>query len=223
MKIAAVGEVATEPRQLLTRQRVVEAAIELADRGGLEAVSMRRLADVLDVEAMSLYTHVRSKDDLLDAMVDSVITEIPLQAVGADWRPRLRRQLLDARAVFQVHRWAPALIESRHAPGPATPAYFNTVIGLLREGGFSLEQTHHALHVLGSRALGFAQDPWDDSDPLPDEAAKLLAEQVRDTLPYVAEMALAGTHDGGLGGCDTDAEFLFALDFILDGLERLRR
>jgi hypothetical protein len=115
-----------------------------------------------------------------------------------------------------------ALVETRHAPGPATPRYFNAVIGILRDGGFAIDQVHHTLHILGSRVLGFVQDPFDDSDPLTPEAAKVLAAQIGDTLPYVAEMALAGSHGEGLGGCDTDAEFEFGLDFVLDGLERFR-
>jgi hypothetical protein len=155
-------------------------------------------------------------------MVDAVIAEIPVGRKGADWKATLRRTVLAARAVILRHPWAPPIIETRTAPGPAVPRYFNAVIGILREGGFSIEQTHHALHVLGSRLLGFTQDLFDDSDDLDPEAAARFAGEVADHLPYVAEMALAVTHDGGLGGCDDDVEFEIALDLILDGLERLR-
>lgn len=96
------------------------------------------------------------------------------------------------------------------------------MIGILEEGCFSIDQTHHTLHVLGSRVLGFVQHSYDDSGPLTPEAAKALAEQIGDTLPYEAKLAQAGSHEEGLRGCDTDAEFGFALDFILDGLERFR-
>lgn len=222
MKIAAVGETSAERRPQLTRERVVDGAVDLADRDGIESVSMRRLADELGIEAMSLYTHVGNKDDLLDAMVDAVISEIPIDPDKAGWKASLRRTILGARAVLLRHPWAPRVIESRSAPGPAVPRYFNAVIGTLREGGFSIAQTHHALHILGSRVLGFVQDPYDDSGEITPEAAAIFAAQTADTLPYVAEMALGTAHEGGLGGCDTDAEFEFALDFILDGLERLR-
>src|SRR2546429_3334688 len=222
MKIAALGATGTERRTQLTRERVLAAGIELADRDGLESISMRRLAQELGVEAMSLYTHVRNKDDLIDGMVDAVIGEIPTSADTADWKTSLRQLALAARTVVLAHPWAPHTIESRTTPGPATLQYINTVIGTLREGGFTIAQTHHALHILGSRALGFTQDLFDDSDDLDPETAASLASELGATLPYVAEMALAGTHGGVLGRCDDDTEFEFALDFILDGLDRLQ-
>jgi AcrR family transcriptional regulator len=219
------SEALTDPgdrRGTLTRQRVLEAAVELADRHGIDSVSMRRLGQELGVEAMSLYTHVRSKDDLLDGMVEVVMGEVPARLEGDQWKPTLRRAVLDARQVLLRHPWAPAVIETRAAPGPATLRQYDAVMGILREGGFSLDLTHHAIHLMGSRLLGFTQDPFDDSaDPGP-EAAAALAEQLGPTHPHVAEMALAATHGGGLGGCDTDFEFELALDVILDGLERLK-
>ena len=209
-------------RARLTRQRVLEAAVELADRDGIESVSMRRLGEMLGVEAMSLYTHVRSKDDLLDGMVEVVMNEIPARRKGGQWKSTLRRAVLDARGVLLRHTWAPAVVETRAAPGPATLRQYDTVMGILREGGFSLELTHHAIHLMGSRLLGFTQDPFDDSSDLAPEVASALAEQLRPTHPHVAEMALAATHGGGLGGCDTDVEFALALNVILDGLEGLK-
>jgi AcrR family transcriptional regulator len=222
MKIAGLSKTGTERRTQLTRERVVAAGIDLADRDGTESISMRKLAQDLGVEAMSLYTHVRNKDDLLDGMVDAVIGTIPTSTDGADWKQSLRQMALAARSILLTHPWAPGLIESRTTPGPATLRYIDTVIGLLREGGFTIAQAHHALHILGSRALGFTQDLFDDSDDLEPEAAASLASELGATLPYVAEMALAVTHGGALGRCDDDVEFEFALDFILDGLERLR-
>ena len=222
MKIAGLGNTGAERRTQLTRDRVVGAGIELADRDGIESISMRRLAQELGVEAMSLYTHVRNKDDLLDGMVDGVIGKIPTSADGADWKTSLRQMVLAARSIVLTHPWAPRLIESRTTPGPATMRYINIVLGLLREGGFTIAQAHHALHILGSRALGFTQDLFDDSGDLEPETAASLASELGAALPYVAEMALAVTHGGALGRCDDELEFEFALDFILDGLDRLQ-
>ncbi|MBO0690427.1 MAG: TetR/AcrR family transcriptional regulator C-terminal domain-containing protein [Candidatus Dormibacteraeota bacterium] len=223
MRIAAPSETGSERRTPLTRERVVAAAIELADRDGIEAVSMRRLAQELGVEAMSLYTHVRNKEDLLDGMVDAVISEIPIAAPGGDWKASLRQTVLGARGVMLAHRWAPRTIETRTTAGPAVPRYMNAVLGMLREGGFSIAMAHHTVHLLGSRLAGFTQDLFDDSGDLDPEVAAKVASELGPTLPYVAEMAVAVTHEGALGGCDDDVEFEFALDFILDGLDRFRR
>ena len=216
-------EVATAERRIpLTRQRVLEAAVELADRHGIESVSMRRLGQALGIEAMSIYTHVRSKDDLLGGMVEVVIGQIPTAHAGGDWKRSLRGTVMAARAVLIRHPWAPRLLDDLSEPGPAVMRHFDTVIGILREGGFSVEMTHHVLHLMGSRVLGFTQELFDDSPELDSDAVAALADQIGATHPHVAEMALAVTHGGGLGGCDTDAEFEFSLDVILDGLERLR-
>ena len=220
MTTAGPGSSARRPQ--LTRERVVAAGIELADRDGIDSISMRKLAQELGIEAMSLYTHVRNKEDLLDGMVDAVIGEIPTTTDAADWKASLRRMALAARAVVLTHPWAPGPIASRTTPGPAMMRYVNAVLGVLREGGFSVAQSHHALHILGSRMLGFTQDLFDDSGELDPEAAAAIASELGAVLPYVAEMALAVTHGGALGGCDDDTEFEFALDFILDGLGRLR-
>ncbi|MEY9856040.1 AcrR family transcriptional regulator [Catenulispora sp. GAS73] len=225
MKIAGPSKTAAERRTPLTRDRVVAAGIGLADRDGIESISMRRVAQELGVEAMSLYTHVRTKDDLLDGMVDAVIGEIPTTAAdsadSADWKSSLRQMSLAARAVVLAHPWAPQPIETRTAPGPAALRYINAVLGVLREGGFTVAQAHHALHILGSRLLGFTQMLFDDSGDGDPEAAAAIADQLAPTFPHVAEMALAVAHTGVLGPCDDDAEFAFALDFLLDGLERL--
>lgn len=222
MKISALGETGATRRAQLTRQRVVAAAVGLADREGIESISMRRLAQELGVEAMSLYTHVRSKDDLLDGMADAVISEIPLTAGGAGWKTSLRQMVLAARAVMLRHTWAPRIVETRTAPGPAVLGYVNAVLGILREGGFTIAQAHHALHIFGSRGFGFTQALFDDSGDLDPETAAQLERQLGATHPYAVEMALAVTHSGALGPCDDDAEFAFVLDFILDGLDRLR-
>ena len=222
MVVEAKRERGAERRERLTRQRVLEAAVDLADRDGIESVSMRRLGQHLGIEAMSLYTHVRSKDDLLDGMVEVVMGKLPPVNVDDPWKAALRGAILGARDILLRHPWTTDVIETRAAPGLAMLRQYDTVMGILRGGGFSLELTHHALHLLGSRLLGFTRELFDDS-PNPDpEAAAMLAKQLGATYPHVAEMALAATHEGGLGGCDTDVEFAFALDVILDGLEQLR-
>jgi AcrR family transcriptional regulator len=222
VKFSAAGKAGADRRPQLTRERVMAAAIELADRDGIESLSMRKLAHELGIEAMSLYTHVRNKDDLLGGMADAVIGQIPVSAEGGDWKTSLRQVVLAARSVMLRHPWAPRAVEAQAAPGPAMLQYANAVIGILREGGFSIAQAHHALHILGSRALGFTQDLFDDSGELEPEAAAALASALGASHPYAVEMALAVTHGGALGRCDDDAEFEFALDFILDGLARIQ-
>jgi AcrR family transcriptional regulator len=223
MKFAGAGKAGAARRAQLTRQLVVAAAIELADRNGIESISMRRVAQELGVEAMSLYTHVRNKEDLLDGMVDAVIGMVPVDTGAADWRTSLRRMALGARGVMLRHPWAPRVIETRTAIGPAGLAYVNAILGILRGGGFSIAQAHRALHILGSRLLGFTQELFDDSADAGPEAAPSLPAGFAAAFPYAAEMALAVAHGGALGPCDDDGEFEFALDFILDGLDRLRR
>jgi AcrR family transcriptional regulator len=222
VKFSALGKSGAERRNQLTRERVMAAAIELADRDGVESISMRKLAQELGVEAMSLYTHVRNKNDLLAGMADAVISQIPIDADGVDWEVSLRQLMLAARGVMLGHPWVPRIVETQTAPGPAVLRYVDTVFGILRNGGFSVAQTHHALHILGSRVLGFTQSLFDDSGELEPEATAALASALGASHPYVVEMALAVTHGGALGPCDDDAEFEFALDFILDGLARLR-
>jgi AcrR family transcriptional regulator len=212
----------TDRRAPLTRARVLDAAIELADRDGVDAVSMRRLGQELGVEAMSLYTHVRSKDDLLDGMADAVVQRIPIERDGAGWIGALRSLVLGARSVMLRHPWAARVIESRTAPGQATIGYMDAVAATLFDGGFSADLAHHAMHVLGSRVLGFGQDLYDDNAPTDPDAAAAIARQLAAAYPSVAAIAFAASHEGGLGGCDDDVEFAFGLDLILDGLERER-
>jgi AcrR family transcriptional regulator len=222
--MATQTEPNAEPRTPLSKERVLRAAIDLADRGGIESLSMRKLAQELGVEAMSLYNHVRNKDDILDGIVDGVVSEIDLAPGGGDWKTRMRQQVMAARSVLQHHPWAPRVIESRGTMSPAMLGYMDSVIALLRTGGFSIDTAHHAIHVLGSRVLGFTQDLFDDSaTTAPDpEAAATFAREYAGRYPYAAEMAMAASHDGALGGCDDDAEFEFGLDLILDGLDLFR-
>jgi AcrR family transcriptional regulator len=222
MKIGATGATTGARRPQLTRERVLNAAVQFADREGIEALSMRRLAPALGVEPMSLYTHVVGKEDLLDGMVDVVVAEIPIRRSRSGWKASLRALILSARRVLLRHPWAPHIIATRTAPSPAVLRYTNEVIGILVDGGFTLDQSHHALHLLGSRILGFTQDLFDDTGDMGPEEAAAIADQLGKAYPHLARLALAVTHDGGLGGCDDDVEFELALGVILDGLERMQ-
>ena len=185
---------------------------------------MRKLGQELGVDAMALYRHVRNKDDILDGIVEVIVGEIGLSVADADWRTAMRRRVITARQVMLRHPWAPRVFEERGTVGPAVLGYIDSILAILQAGGFSIDMAHHALHVMGSRILGFNQDLWDDSaEPRPDpEEAARQARALAVNYPYVGELALAHTHGGALGGCDDDFEFEFGLDLILDGLERRR-
>jgi AcrR family transcriptional regulator len=210
----------------LSREAILAVAVSLADRDGLDRLSMRRLGQELGVNPMSVYHHVRDKDTLLDAMVDAVVAEIAPDhdSAAGGWTEELRSLILAARRVMLGHPWAVRVLQLRDSPTPAMLRHVDRVLATLRGGGCSVQLSHHALHVLGSRILGFSQDLFDDS---PDDRADpaVLATQFRDwaeTYPYVVELAASVSHQGGLGGCDDDAEFDFALDLLLEGLERRR-
>jgi AcrR family transcriptional regulator len=212
----------TERRAPLTRQRVLRTAVELADRGGSETLSMRKLGQRLGVDPMALYRHVRSKDDLLDGIVEVIIGEIERPASADDWKAALREQAMAARRVMLRHPWARRVLEERPKGGPAFLAYVESVLATLLGGGFSIELAHHALHVLGSRIFGFNQDVFEDSgsEPSAEEAANLARALA--AYPRITELAMSVSHEGVLGKCDDDFEFAFGLDLILDGLDRHR-
>lgn len=212
-------------RVRLNRDRVLRAAVAMADTAGIEAVSMRKLADELGVVPMALYKHVASKEELLDGMVDIVVGEIDPLAAGADWKAAVRQRILSARRSLQRHPWAPAAIESRSDPSPAMLAYLDSMIGMFLGGGFTADLVHHALHALGSRLFGFTQEILDDSQDLDPQALEAIASQMEGSYPNVAVMTRAVYHDEASvvgGGCDDQFEFEFALDLLLDGLDRLR-
>jgi len=194
---------------------VLRAAVKLADEGGIESVTMRRLADELGAEAMSLYYHVSNKEDVLDGIADAVAREIN-QAVnrvdvssgGASWKLAMRSRILTAREVLLRHPWAPGLFQTRTTTSPAIIGYYDALVGLMRSGGFSYDLAHHALHALGSRALGFSQELFD-----PGNGAE--AGDVKE----IAHDDPAST----LGWCDDQTEFEFGLDLILNGLDSLRQ
>ncbi|WP_103350825.1 TetR/AcrR family transcriptional regulator [Amycolatopsis sp. CA-128772] len=215
----------TDARMPLSRERVLRAAVDLADEHGLRALTMRRLAEELGAEAMSLYYHVAKKEDVLDGIVDVVAGEVNA-AVGRvepdpDWKTSVRQRILAARQVFLRHRWAPELFETRSSTSAEVLRYYDALVGLMRAGGFTYHLVHHALHALGSRALGFSQELF---DPNAGNAADLPVD-VTWQLPNLVGMLSEIAHDdpdSTLGWCDDQAEFEFGLDVILDGLDRLK-
>jgi len=213
-----------EPRAPLRRDRVLRVAIDLADRNGLEALSMRKLGQELGVDAMALYRHVRSKDDLFDGIIELIVGEIERPPPTGDWKADLRAQVMAARQVMLRHPWARRVFEERGTGGVAAIGYIESVLAIVRDGGFSIDLAHHALHVLDSRIFGFNQDLFDDSgraEPSPD-VAELLGPAMAARYPRVTELAMSVSHEGVLGKCDDDVEFAFGLDLILDGLEHRR-
>lgn len=218
-------------RAPLSRDRVLRAAVRIADDGGLGALTMRRLAEDLGAEAMSLYYHVANKDEVLDGIADAVGREINEvvdaldgPSAGGQWKQAVRRRILAARQVLLRHPWAPAVFETRAGMSPEILRYHDRLLGLMRDGGFSYDLAHHALHALGSRALGFSQELFNPGDGVAgagDDALAGLAER----LPHLAGMLRHISHDdpdSTLGWCDDQAEFEFGLDLLLDGLDRLR-
>lgn len=215
-------------RTPLSRGRVLRTAVAVADKSGIESVSMRKLAQEFGVDPMSLYNHVANKDDLLGGMVDLVVAEIDLTPSGDDWKAALRARVLDAREMLMRHPWARRVIETRTATPPMVTRYFDAAAGILRDGGLSIDLVHHALHALGSRLLGFSQELFDDSNMFAEgpEVVALMAHQMAGEFPNLSAMLLKISHDEATvvgSGCDDRFEFLFALDLVLDGLERLHR
>ena len=215
-------------RAPLSRDRVLRAAVSLADREGIDSLSMRRVGTELGVEAMSLYNHVANKEDLLDGMLDVVLGEIePALEDEGDWRRVFHDRALSARRALQRHPWASEVIASRINPTPSMLAYLDSMIGVVRRAGFSLDLTHHAMHTLGSRALGFSQELFEESGDVDVDPATmdLMVKQMAAQFPYAAEIATKVRHDNESvvgAGCDDQFEFEFGLNLILDGLERLR-
>ncbi|BCJ45722.1 TetR family transcriptional regulator [Actinoplanes ianthinogenes] len=215
-----------ERRVPLNRERVLNAAVDLADRTGLDALSMRNLAQELGVVPMALYKHVANKDELLDGMVDTVVAGIPAVSPTGDWKAAVRDRILGARQALLRHPWAWQVINSRTDPTPAMLAYLDSVIGLFLAGGFSPDQVHHITHALGTRMLGYTPELFNDSTPLPPEAQLEMARAMAPRFPNLALMAMAAAHDESSvvgAGCDDQFEFEFALGLLLDGFDRLPR
>ncbi|MEU0009019.1 TetR/AcrR family transcriptional regulator C-terminal domain-containing protein [Streptomyces sp. NPDC006314] len=203
------------------------AAVALADRSGIDAVSMRHLAQELGVVPMALYKHVANKEELLDGMVDVVIGEIEPPAGDPNWKQAVRRRVLSARQALLRHPWATQVIESRAQASPVVLDHMNALIGTFRAGGLSADLTHHAMHALGSRMWGFTQEVFPTSPPPADpELRERMFRDVALRYPHIVEVATAGAHDpdSAVGStCDDQFEFEFALDLILDGIDRLHQ
>ena len=207
----------------LSKQRVVAEAIRLADREGVDGLSMRRLAGVLGAGAMSLYHYVASKDELLDAMIDIVFAEIELPSDEGDWKLALRRRADSARQVLARHPWAIGLMESRTSPGHANLRHHEAVIACLRKAGVSVAMATHANWLLDSYVYGYALQvvslPFDSADELADMVEGVYLPQLpADEFRYLNESAAALVATG----YDPADEFGFGLDLILDALEPLR-
>ena len=212
-----------EPRIPLSRQRVLRAAVALADRGGVGSLSMRKLAQELGVEAMSLYHHVANKDDILDGIVDVVFSEIDLPSGDADWRAAMRQRAVSARQALRRHPWATALMESRSTPGPANLRHHDAVLGILRNAGFSVELAAHAYSLLDAYIYGFALQETSLRFSTPEETSEvaqtIMAEFPAEELPHLTEIAVEHVLQPGY---DYGNEYAFGLDLILDGLDRTR-
>ena len=219
----APGDIRRGVRLTLTRERVVQAAVELADREGIPPLTMRSLARHVGVEAMSLYHHVANKDDLLDGMVDLVFSEIYMPEVGADWAGEMRRRSVSGREALKRHPWAVGLMDSRRAPGGETLRHHDAVLGCLRAADFSWEMAGHAFAVLDAHLYGFMVQetslPFQGPDEAHELAGRLFGDLRPDALPHLVEFA---TNHVLQPGYDFGDEFGFGLELILEGLERRR-
>ncbi len=202
---------------------MLRAALALADSGGIEALTMRKLGQELGVEAMSLYNHVENKDDIVDGITELVLAEIEVPSGEADWKTELRRTAISSHEAFLRHRWACSLMMSRPKASPPRMLWMEAVLRTLREAGFSADMTHHAYHALDSHITGFTlwqvNMPFETKAELLDMAEVFLRQIPADEYPYViehAEQHLAPSSPDGA------TEFEFGLELILDGLERLR-
>jgi AcrR family transcriptional regulator len=215
-------------RAPLTRERVLRAAQAIADEGGLDALTMRRLAEDLGVEAMSIYHHLPNKDAILDGLLELAFTEIEdevggfrTEAAGEEWTGALRARVLGARRVLLIHRWVPVMLETRGVMVPTMARYIDGIVAIMRAGTLSFDLIHHSLHALGSRMYGFTQE-LDDAAAAPGGEDLV---RMREFVPNLAAMLEDVVHDdpdSTLGWCDDQTEFEFGLDILIDGIERRR-
>jgi AcrR family transcriptional regulator len=219
-QIAKRADALATQRVPLSKERVLRTAIDLADHGGIESLSMRKLAHELGVEAMSLYYYVRNKDDLLNGIVDIVVSEIELPSRGSDWKAAVRRSAISFHDVLMRHPWACSLMMSPSGVGPARQRYMESLLGRLREAGFSANMTHHAYHALDSHIIGSTL--WHagySALKLPADVEKSFVRDLPKQFPYLAEHVQQ--HITKPKRKDV-REFDFGLDLILDGLEKIR-
>lgn len=222
----------SESRVPLNRQRVLDAAVALADDEGLDALTMRRLAKRLGVEAMSLYYHIASKSVLLDGLADVVVAEINQEVAGIgesdpkeDWTTAMRIRILAARKVMMRHRWASRVLDTRTVMSPALLHYYDQLLEVLRAGGVSWDLAHHSLHALGSRALGFGSELFQPSSSHDKKASDEMLSRMADELPLMVGMLseLVDEDSEKTDWCDDQTEFEFGLDLLLEGIERRRQ
>lgn len=219
-------------RAPLSKGRLLAAAVELADAEGLGAVTMRRVSAAVGVEAMSIYHHLSGKDALLEGLLDSVVAEIDdlvrtvEESEGPlDWRPTLRRRFLVARTVMLRHPWAPGLIGTRTTIPPSVYGIYEALLATMIEGGFSYQLAHRALHSFGSMPLGFVQEMFSPATSAEVDVEQAEAElaAMAEVLPHLTAMVASEVHandDDMLGWCDSQDEFEFTLDLVLDGFAR---
>jgi len=204
----------------LNRDRILAAAVEIADERGVGAVTMREVASRLGVEAMSLYNHVANKDDMLDGMADLVARQFDLPEDVEDWREAMRRRAVSAHQVFGRHPWAPMLFDSRGSSGPSALRYFDWVLGTLIRAGFSIDDAARAFSTLDSYIYGFGIEQINfsaGSDASPEERAEAVLSYIpAEQYPYLHRMASHAMQFG----YDAEADFDFGLEIILDGLDR---
>lgn len=221
--MATQTDLSDTPRAPLNRERVLRAALALADREGIESLTMRKLGQALNVEAMSLYNHITNKDDILDGLVDLVFSEIALPSDQVEWKTAMRQRALSTREVLLRHPWATSLMQSRTKPGPATLRHHDSVIGSLRAAGFTIDMAAHAYSLMDGYIYGFALQqvnlPYHTTEENADFADSILQQLPAEKYPHLAEMIV---EHGMKPGYDYAEEFEFGLDLILDGLERLR-
>jgi AcrR family transcriptional regulator len=206
-------------RTPLSRDRVLQAALAVADAGGLEALTIRSLADELGAKPMSVYYHVANKGEIIDGIVDLVFSEIELPAPDGDWRTGMRRRAVSARGVLRRHPWAIPLLQSRTKPGPATLRHHDAVIGSLRSAGFSVALTAHAFALIDSYVFGFALAeaalPINGPETVAEVATSMIPSDTPDLYPHLIEFT---TEHILQPGYDFGAEFDFGLTTILDAL-----
>lgn len=210
-----------EPRTALSRDRVVQAAVALADEQGIDALTMRELARRLRVEAASLYNHVKGKDDILDGMADWAARQIDLPGEGVEWKTAMRRRAASAREVFARHAWASALVDSPERDSPARWEYVDGVLGILLDAGFPPVLAGKAFFCLDSYVYGFARQAVNlsmgDAADSAEASEQVLAAVPTDVFPNLSRVLVGfATYTD-----DDDALFNFGLDLILDGLERM--
>jgi AcrR family transcriptional regulator len=209
------------PRVPLTRDRVLRTALRIADQGGLESLSMRKLGQELGVEAMAVYYHFANKDEVIDGIVDLVYTEIDLPVAGEDWRIAMRRRAISVHDVLARHRWAIGLMESRANPGPANLRHHDAVIGNLRAAGFAMPMVAHAYSLLDGYIYGFALTkmnlPFDATDDISEMAQTMLEPFPEGEYPNLVTFI---TEHAMQPGYDFANEFEWGLDVVLDGIAR---